>query len=99
MPTEISVSMDAVRCRALRSATEWKGHAAHVTIGAASAANTYPQPGNLALGTIANMLDRSARGTANTAATSSRRSKLRACSASGSLARFSSAVESVWGAA
>ncbi|KBK69264.1 hypothetical protein T581_00763, partial [Mycobacterium tuberculosis UT0048] len=33
--------------RAFRSATEWKGHAAQVTTGAARAVNMYPQPGTL----------------------------------------------------
>ncbi len=91
--------MDVVRWRAFRSATEWKGHAAQVTTGAARAVNMYPQPGTLALGTIANNVDRSASGTNNTAATSSRRSSLRAWAPSGSFVRLSRTVVSVCGAA
>ena len=49
-PTEISVSMDAVPWRALRRATRWNGHAAQVTIGAASAVSTHSQPVNRVLG-------------------------------------------------
>src|SRR4051812_37018181 len=83
-PTEISVSIEAAPWRALRAATRWNGHAAQVTIGAASAVSSHPQPVNRVLGTTANITERSASGTNSTAATASRRNRLRASLSSGS---------------
>ena len=84
IPTEISVSIEAVRWRALRNAMRWNGQAAHVTIGSASAVSTHCQPVKRVSGRTANITDRWARGTNRTAATASRTMSDRATASSGS---------------
>ena len=83
-PTEIRVSIEAVRWRALRQATRWNGHAAQVTMGNANPVSSHCQPANRVPGRTANITDRCDSGTNNTAATASRRSSERATASSGS---------------
>ena len=73
MPSDTSVSMDVVRCRADRSAAEWNGHAAHPATGTASATSIHCQPGNRNEGNSDICTDRSLSGTKHTSATISRR--------------------------
>ena len=68
-PTEMRVSMEAVRCLALSAATRWNGQAAHVTTGMLSAPAHHCQFVNCAAGTM----DSTTTGTENTAATVRRR--------------------------
>ena len=83
-PTEISVSIEAVRCRALRNAMRWNGQAAHVTIGSASAMSTHCHPVKRVSGKTANITDRWASGTNSTAAAARRSISDRATASSGS---------------
>ena len=84
MPTEIRVSIEATRWRALRSATRWNGQAHQVTIGSASAVRIHCQPAKRVEGRTANMTDRCDSGTKSTAATARRTSSKRAVASSGS---------------
>ena len=84
IPTEIRVSIDVTRWRALRSATRWKGQAAHVTIGNARAVSSHCQPANRVEGNTANITDKCDSGTNSTAATARRISNERAVASSGS---------------
>ncbi|MNI57876.1 hypothetical protein D3C73_1129620 [compost metagenome] len=45
-PMETSVSMVEAKCRALMAAARWKGQAAQLTTGRASAPTTHPQLAN-----------------------------------------------------
>ena len=84
IPTEMSVSMEATRWRALRNATRWNGQAAQVTIGSASAVSNHCQPVKRVEGKTANITDKCDSGTNRTAATARRVSRERAVASSGS---------------
>ena len=59
VPIEISVSIVAVPCRALRSAARWNGQPAQTTTGVASASATHSHPSNWSGGTIESSDERS----------------------------------------
>ena len=73
MPSETSVSIDDVPCRAFLSAARWNGHAHHSATGAAQATRSHCQPSNRSDGTSDSISDRSVSGMKNTRATISRR--------------------------
>ena len=72
MPSDTNVSIDAVPCRALRSAAAWNGHADQITTGAATTTRIHCQPGNRDHGNSDQSTDRSLSGMKNTSATISR---------------------------
>ena len=86
MPSDTSVSIVAVPCRAFRSAAAWNGHADQMTTGAAVTSRIHCQPGNRDHGNSDHSTDRSLSGMKNTSATTSRlrRSRTRAASGPGS---------------
>ena len=82
MPSETRVSIEEDKCRALRRAAAWKGHAAQVATGSASAISSHCQPGNLVHGRIDSIRDKSVSGTKNTRASISRRRSRRTAASS-----------------
>ena len=82
-PSEISVSMVAVRCRRFIAAERWNGHAPHVTTGALSSNAHHCQLRNCQ----ASIIDTTATGIASASDTSNRRrSNAKSSSYSSSLA-------------
>ena len=73
MPSDTSVSIDAVPCRAFFSAARWNGHAHHSATGAAQATSSHCQPGNRSDGISDSISDRSVSGMNRASATISRR--------------------------
>ena len=73
MPSDTSVSIDDVPCRAFFSAARWNGHAHHSATGAAQPTSSHCQPGNRSDGTSDSISDRSVSGMKKTSATISRR--------------------------
>ena len=73
MPSETSVSIEDVPCRAFFSAARWNGHAHHSATGAAQPASSHCQPGNRSDGSSDSISDRSVSGMKKTSATISRR--------------------------
>ena len=71
MPSDTSVSIVHVPCRAAFHAAWWNGHAAHPATGTASATKIHCQPGNRNDGNNDSNTDRSPSGTKKTTATSS----------------------------
>src|ERR1700744_3471522 len=86
MPSETRVSIEDDRCLAFFSAAWWKGYAAQVATGAASATISHCQPGNRVHGKIDRTMLRSVSGTKKIRARISRRFRRRTVgdSASGS---------------
>ena len=73
MPSDTSVSIEEVPCRAFFSAARWNGQAHHSATGAAHATSSHCQPGNRSDGTSDSISDRSVSGMNKTSATISRR--------------------------
>ena len=93
MPRDTRVSIEDDKCRACLSAAWWKGHAAQIATGAASATSSHCQPGNLVHGKIDSMRDKSVSGTKNTSArVSLRRSRRTAASSAAAVASASASA-------
>ena len=73
MPSDTSVSIEAVPCWALLSAVRWNGQTHHRATGAVQAASSHCQPPNRSDGTSDSISDRSVSGMKKASETYSRR--------------------------